>query len=91
MFGLGKPRHQKWVLAILDRVSGKLTPYEITEVRELVLNHEQPVAALNLISGWLYEHQVEISPEDFEAIRSACKKMKMHDANWEVLSAIVRE
>ncbi|MGH1349926.1 MAG: hypothetical protein ACRBBN_03845 [Methyloligellaceae bacterium] len=91
MFGLGKPRHQKWVLAILDRVSGKLTANEIAEVRGLVINHEQPAAALNLISGWLYEHQVEISPEDFEAIRSACEKMEMHDANWEMLGAIVRE
>ncbi len=91
MFELGKSRHKKRVLAVLDRVSSKLTQSEVTEAKELVVNHEQPAIALNLISTWLHNHQMEISKTDYNAIELACRKMNLSDDNWKILDAIVRD
>ncbi len=88
---LGKPRYKKQLLTLLERMASNFTDDELQEATELVTMHDQPNAALNLISTWLYENQVEITREDYEQFQSVCQKFDMPDSAWEMLGVIVRD
>ena len=91
MFWFQKSRARKQVLKILDQMDSHFTAGEVNEVRNLITSHNEIGAALELISTWLYEHQVELSKDEYNAIQSICERLDLPKSNWLPLETITRD
>ncbi len=91
MLWFRKPRAKKQVVALLEQMSSRLSESEFEEVHSLIHIHEEFGAALDLLSKSLYEHQVEISQDEYTSIQTICNKLEMPQSIWEPLEAITRD
>jgi len=60
----------------------------LTDTRDLI-EHGEPVVALENICQNLYEFSVSISEQDLEEIKVFAKAMDMSDETWDFLNEIV--